>query len=199
MREAGDLDFYPYQRNGAMTSARLAALFVVGALAAPSARTAQDPKPITESVTAKATIEAIDQTSKKITLKGEKGNFVEVDASALPRFDQLKVGDVVTATYTESLAVHVRQPGEPAPSPGSDAVTRRSGAPGGTVAQQRTVTVTIQAIDSKTPSVTIKTADGRVLTFRVENPKNLEKVKVGDTVDVTYTEALLLKADPAPK
>ena len=47
--------------------------------------------------------------------------------------------------------------------------------------------------------MTIKTADGRVLTFRVENPKNLEKVKVGDTVDVTYTQGLLLKADPAAK
>ena len=76
-------------------------------------------------------------------------------------------------------------------------MTRREGAPGASAARQRTVTVTIQEIDPKTPSVTIKTADGRVLTFRVENPKNLEKVKVGDTVDVTYTQGLLLKADPA--
>jgi Cu/Ag efflux protein CusF len=182
-----------------MTAARLTAVFVVGALAALPARAAQDPKPITESVTVKATIEAIDQTSKKVTLKGPKGNFVEVDASGLPRFDQLKVGDVVTATYSESLAVHIRKPGEPAPPAASDTLTRREGAPGASASRQRTVTVTIQAIDPKTPSVTIKTADGRVLTFRVENPKNLEKVKVGDTVDVTYTEALLLKADPAAK
>ncbi len=182
-----------------MTSARLAALFVVGALAALPARAAQDPKPITESVTIKATIEAIDQTAKKVTLKGPKGNFVEVDASGMPRFDQLKVGDVVTATYYESLAVHIRMPGESAPTAGSAAITPRPGAPGATAARQRTVTVTVQAIDRKAPSVTIKTEDGRVLSFRVENPKNLENVKVGDKVDVTYTEALLLKADPAGK
>ena len=182
-----------------MTSARLAVLFVVGVFVALPARAAQDPKPITESVTVKATIEAIDQTSKRVTLKGEKGNYVEVDGSAMPRFSELKVGDVVTATYSESLAVHVRKPGEPAPPAGSDTVTRREGAPGASAARQRTVTVTIQDINPKTPSVTIKTADGRVLTFRVENPKNLEKVKVGDTVDVTYTQGLLLKADPAGK
>jgi Cu/Ag efflux protein CusF len=182
-----------------MTSARLAVLFVVGALVALPALAAQDPKPITESVTIKATIEAIDQTTKRVTLKGPKGNFVEVDASGAPRFDQLKVGDVVTATYSESLAVHVRKPGDPAPTTGSDSVTPRAGAPGATASRQRTVTVTVQAIDPKTPSVTIKTPDARVLTFRVENPKNLEGVKVGDQVDVTYTEALLLKVDPAVK
>ena len=99
----------------------------------------------------KATIEAIDQTSKRVTLKGEKGNYVEVDASAMPRFNQLKVGDVVTATYSESLAVHVRKPGEPAPPAASDSVTRREGAPGASAARQRTVTVTIQAIKIPRP------------------------------------------------
>jgi Cu/Ag efflux protein CusF len=144
-----------------MTLVRFATLFVVGSLAALPVRAAQDPKPVTESVTLKATIEAIDQTSKRITLKGEKGNYVEVDGSSMPRFDQLKVGDVVTATYYESLAVHVRKPGDPAPAAGSAAITPRPGAPGGTAARQRTVTVVIQAIDAKTPSVTVKTADGR--------------------------------------
>jgi Cu/Ag efflux protein CusF len=172
-------------------------VLVLGSLAALPARAAQDPKPISESVTLKATIEAIDQTSKKVTLKGPKGNYVEVDASTMPRFDQLKVGDVITATYTESLAVHIRKPGEPAPPASADSVTRREGAPGATAARQRTATVVVQAIDPKAPSVTVKTSDGRVLSFRVEDPKNLEKVKVGDTVDVTFTESLLIKADPA--
>jgi Cu/Ag efflux protein CusF len=180
-----------------MTLARLATLVVVGSLVALPARAAQDPKKMSESVTIKATIEAIDQTAKKVTLKGPRGNYVEVDASTMPRFDQLKVGDVVTATYTESLAVHIRKPGEPAPTAGSDTVTRREGAPGATAQRQRTVSVDVQAIDKQASSITVKTADGRVLSFRVENPKNLETVKVGDKVDVTYTEALLIKADPA--
>jgi hypothetical protein len=31
----------------------------------------------------------------------------------------------------------------------------------------------------------------------VQDPKRLEGVKVGDTVDVTYTQAILLSVDPA--
>jgi Cu/Ag efflux protein CusF len=173
--------------------ARLAVLFVLGSLVT---LVAQAPPPVSDSVTIKATIEAIDKTAKTVTLKGPKGNLVEVDASGAPRFDQLKVGDVVSATYYESVAVRIRKPGEPAPAAGSDAVTPRAGAPGATAARQRTVSVVVQAIDASIPSVTIKTADGRVMSFRVQNPKNLEGVKVGDTVDVTYTEALLVKVDP---
>jgi Cu/Ag efflux protein CusF len=180
-----------------MLTARFAAIVVIGSFAWLSTVSAQDPKPITESVTVQATIEAIDKTAKTVTLKGPKGNLVDVDASGVARFDQLKVGDVVTATYSESLAVHVRKPGEPAPTAGSAAVTPRPGAPGATAARQRTVTVTVEAIDPKVPSVTVKSPDGRVLSFRIQDPKNIEGLKVGDKVDVTYTQALLLKVDPA--
>jgi Cu/Ag efflux protein CusF len=180
-----------------MLTARFAAIVVIGSFAWLSTVSAQDPKPITESVTVQATIEAIDKTAKTVTLKGPKGNLVDVDASGVARFDQLKVGDVVTATYSESLAVHVRKPGEPAPTAGSAAVTPRPGTPGATAARQRTVTVTVEAIDPKVPSVTVKSLDGRVLSFRIQDPKNIEGLKVGDKVDVTYTQALLLKVDPA--
>jgi Cu/Ag efflux protein CusF len=172
------------------------ALLIASYAAASALAAAQGPKPITESVTIQATIEAIDATAKTVTLKGPKGNLVDVDASGFPRFSQLKVGDVVTATYSESLAVQVRKPGDPAPTAGSAAVTPREGGPGATAAQQRTASVVVQAIDPKAPSVTVKTTDGRVLSFRIQDPKNLAGIKVGDTVDVTYTQALLLKADP---
>jgi Cu/Ag efflux protein CusF len=182
------------------TKRRSAALLVaVGLAALPALARAQDPKPITESVTITATIEAIDKTAKKVTLKGPKGNYVEVDASGVPRFDQLKVGDQVSATYYESLAVHVRKPGDPAPTAGSTGVTQKEGAPGATAARQQTVTVTVEAVDVNAPSVTVKTADGRVLSFRVQDPKNLAGIKVGDKVDVTYTQALLVKVDPPAK
>jgi hypothetical protein len=52
--------------------------------------------------------------------------------------------------------------------------------------------VTVNAIDMKVPSVTITAADGRRMSFRVENPKNLAGVKVGDKVQITYTQALAI-------
>jgi hypothetical protein len=160
-----------------ITKRTIATAFVVaGLVGLPALARSQDPKPITDSVTITATIEAIDKTAKKVTLKGPKGNFVEVDATDVPRFDQLKVGDQVSATYYESLAVHVRKPGDPAPTAGSGAVTPREGAPGATAARQRTVTVTVEAIDMVAPSVTIKTAVPRP---GPEEPRNRQGGRQG--------------------
>ncbi len=50
--------------------------------------------------------------------------------------------------------------------------------------------VTVMAIDPKVPSITIQKADGGKMSLKVENPKNIEGVKVGDKVQITYTQAL---------
>jgi Cu/Ag efflux protein CusF len=52
--------------------------------------------------------------------------------------------------------------------------------------------VTIKAIDANVPSVTVLTEDGRSASCKVEDKKNLEGVKVGDKVEVTYTEAFAI-------
>jgi Cu/Ag efflux protein CusF len=161
----------------------------------------QEQKPLatSESVTAKATVEAIDKTNRIVTLKGPEGNLVMVKADpSVKRFDELKVGDVVTATYTESIAVKVRKPGEPDPDKNIETVTPRPGTkPGATVTREQTITVTVEDIDRTAPSVTVKGPEGKVMSFRVRDPQRLEGVKVGDKVDITYTQSMLLKADPA--
>jgi hypothetical protein len=155
------------------------------------------PKPLTEKVTVTATIEAIDRANRLVTLKGEKGNVQTLQVGQqMKRFDELKVGDSVRATYMESVAVVVRQPGQPAPTSGS-AVTRSTGTPGATAAVQETVTVTVVSVDKAKQAVTVKRKDGSEVSMRVENPKYLEAVKPGDTVDITYTRALLVEVEPA--
>ena len=113
----------------------------------------------------------------------------------MKRFNELKVGDKVSATYTESVAVNVRQPGQPAPT-SSSAVTPSTGTPGAAAAAQDTITVTVVSVDKANQSVSVKRKDGSDVSMRVENPKYLEAVKAGDTVDITYTRALLLEVAP---
>jgi Cu/Ag efflux protein CusF len=150
------------------------------------------------SVSATATIQAIDKANRVITIRDEKG--VEDAFSVGPevkRFDELNVGDKVKLTYSESLVLHVRKPGDPAPTAGDQVGGARStGAPGATIARQLTTTVEVLAIDQKLPSITVKTADGRTVTRKVENRKNLEGVKVGDKIDITYTQAAVLEIEP---
>ena len=158
--------------------------------------------PVVESTpqTVTATIESIDKANRTITLKGVKGDSVEIKApDEMEGFNSLRVGDQVTATYYEAVVVNVRKPGAPAPSSPPVVMTeRKDRVPGSETRRQQTFTVTIEAIDEKAPSVTVKGPQGRVVTLAVRDPKQLKSVKVGDTVDVTYYESLLIKtARPA--
>ena len=172
----------------------LAVLAVVVAL--PLLARAQAPVTKADSVEVTATIEAIDHNSRLITLKDQNGVTQTIyTGPEVKRFDELKVGDTVTFRYTEAVAYKIRKPGEPAsaPAPAGPTITRGTGArPSGVVSQQQTGTVTIKAIDLKIPSVTVLTADGRTVSLKVEEKKNLEGFKVGDKVEITYTEALMI-------
>ena len=154
----------------------------------------------TESVTVNATITAIDKTNRVVTLRGPQGNSVMVYADeGVKRFNDLKVGDQVAATYSESIALSVRPAGQSAPPQDTQTVTRRAGGPGGTVTVQQNVSVTVEEIDRAAQSVTVKGPEGRIQTVHVSDPKNLQNFKVGDKVDISYTQALLLRVDPPTK
>ncbi|HUL72311.1 MAG TPA: hypothetical protein VLT86_04375 [Vicinamibacterales bacterium] len=151
------------------------------------------------TVTETFTIEAIDHSARVVTLKDKNGALSDVVCGPeVQRFDALKVGDKVTMRYYESLVSAIKATNAPPKPPMQAAVTRTPGnKPGGTISQQFTATVTIVAIDPKVPSVTIKGSDGRTLSFKVEDKKNLEGFKAGDTVEITYTQALAISVTPA--
>lgn len=152
-----------------------------------------------DSVTMKASIEAIDKTLRSVTLKGPRGNLVTVYADeTFKRFDQLKVGDIVTATITVAVAARIRKAGDPEPKESKETSSIFKEKIGGKAYAESTITVSVEEIDRTAPSVTVKTADGRVLSFRVKNAANLKNLKVGDQVDVTVGLGLLLSVDPAP-
>jgi hypothetical protein len=166
---------------------------LIGLMSAPLAQ-AQQPVTKANSVTTTATIQAIDSTTRRVTLRNEKGEEDTFTVGPLvTRFDQFKVGDKIKMTYYESLVFQLRKPGDK-PNPQSDeaAISRAKGAlPGGTVARQEKRTVTVKAIDMAVPSITVTTEDGRTVTRKIEDKKNLNGVAVGDKIDITYTEALL--------
>jgi Cu/Ag efflux protein CusF len=170
----------------------LVALAVLVAL--PIVALAQKPVTRTDAVDVTARIEAIDKSTRLVTLKDAKGETESIYCGPeVKRFDELKVGDTVTFSYRESLAYKIRKPGQPgSAAPATDPkVTRTPGAkPGGTISQQDTATVTVKAVDLVVPSITVLTEDGRTVTFRVDDKKVLDGVKAGDRVEVTYTQAL---------
>jgi len=155
------------------------------------------------AVTETFTIVAIDSQNRLVTLK-DKDGFVELIYAGpeVQRFDALKVGDKVTFRYHESIVYAIQKPGAtpPAASAGGIATVRNPGSkPGATLSQQMTATVTVQTINLKIPSVTITMDDGSWASFKVENKKNLDGVKAGDRVQITYTQALAISVETPGK
>jgi len=153
-----------------------------------------------KTMSSTATILAIDSTARMITLRDSSGvEDVYTVGPEVQRFNELKVGDSVKTTYYESTVLQIRKPGAtPGPIGTSGAVTAGSGAlPAGTMSVQEKMTVTVKSIDPSIPSITVTTPDGRTVTRKVEDKKNLEGVNVGDKIDVTYTRAALVSIDRA--
>jgi Cu/Ag efflux protein CusF len=153
-------------------------------------------------VTATATIQAIDSATRKVTLRTEDG---EEDAFVAPpemtRFSELKVGDRVRLSYYASVVFQVRKPGEaPTGTAAVDAAFERakSGLPAGLLSAQQKQTVTVKQVDLSEPSLTVTTADGRVVTRKIQDKTKIEAIKPGDQIDITYTEALLASIERVP-
>jgi hypothetical protein len=152
-----------------------------------------------EMVTVTVTIEAIESATRTLTVKNDKGLYETIQAPPeVKRFSELKVGDKITARYYDNLVVRMKKPGEAAVDVDSAALTRGEGQrPAGTAATQRTITVTITNIDPKATSVTVKGPNGYTYSRRVADKKAFALLKVGDQLDMTWTEALLISVESA--
>jgi len=187
-----------YQASLAMVLVALSATTMASAAEPQQALPAEA---IVSSTEVTATVTKIDQATREVTLKPEDGDeFSFVASDEVKNLGQVKVGDRVTVTYAEALAYEVKKGGAVA-SP-TTVVAGKSADPGakpaGAIARQTTATVAIVAIDPKVPSVTFKGPAGNTKTIKVMHPEKLQGVQVGDTVELTYTEALAIKLEAAP-
>src|SRR5512136_2351352 len=131
----------------------LFALSLAGAALAAEKAAPADTRPSGKKervVTATATVQAVDLEKRIVTLKGPKGNVFDVTVGEEARnLPQVKVGDLVTVKYYESVAYRLLKPGEAtAGTQEAEIVSRaKPGAkPGGVVGREVTITATIQAI-----------------------------------------------------
>jgi len=156
----------------------------------------------TQTVTATAVVAAIDLQTREVTLKDQEGKtFSFVASKDVRNLNQVKVGDTVKVTYTESIAIDVRR--EEGTTPSATAGTSVSAAPegarpGGKAAGTVTVSARIIGVDPQTNHVTLQGPEGNIRVIQVRDPKKLENVKVGDMVYATYTESLGIAVEPVP-
>jgi hypothetical protein len=146
-----------------------------------------------------ATVEAIDQAKREVTLKGPKGNTLVLPVSAEAKnFDQVKVGDKVVVGYIEALSLTLKKGGKELPSKTEKADMARAEAgtqPGGAAVHQVSVTADVTAKDAKKHTVTLK-GPQQTVDLKVRDPEQFKLIKVGDQIEAVYSEGLAVTLEP---
>lgn len=156
---------------------------------------------VVASASAVATVEAIDQKTREVTLRKEDGELVTLVVSEEARnLAQVVKGDVVTVAYEVGLVVGLGPPGkDPIRVEDSQIARAPTGAkPAGAVQKTIAVTATVVGIDTATHTVTLK-GPKQTVALPVSKDVDLTKVKVGDQVGAIYQESFALKVEPAKK
>ena len=118
------------------------------------------------------------------------------------RFEQVKVGDTVTATYYDRVSLRPKPAGEPPVDRIMEPTTvgTPGALPGATRTRQRITTVTITGWDPVNRVVSFTTPNGTAYSrglMDTTDAKIIEDLKVGSSVDVTRTEAVTVQVQPA--
>lgn len=148
-----------------------------------------------------AKVEAIDLKTRRVTLRSLEGReftiHVGKEAVNLP---QVKKGDTVEITYGQELTVRMAEPGEVRNEQATVLTGAKPGAkPHGVGFAETHVTAKILDLDKTNELAKLEFTDGSQAVVKVQNPANLDKVKVGDTIAISYLEVLEIKVQGAKR
>lgn len=149
-----------------------------------------------------STVVGIEADTRTVWLKDGKGKVVQVAVGEEARnFDQLKIGDVVTAEYSEAITVTLKKGGKPLAANEHQSLERTpAGAkPGGTIGREVTIIANVTAVNHQTGMVTLKGPQGNSIDLAVRDPDQLKLIKKGDQMEVVYKEAVAISVEPKSK
>jgi Cu/Ag efflux protein CusF len=149
-----------------------------------------------------AVVEKVDVAKRKVTLRTTEGTTTLNVGDEVKNLPQVKRGDEVIVNYYESTAIQVKKPGqaEMGMVAGQDVETAKLGEkPAAAVANAVQITAKIVAIDREAGKVTLEGESGERVTIDVHNPEHFAAIAVGDLVEITYTEAMAISVEAAPR
>jgi Cu/Ag efflux protein CusF len=159
-----------------------------------------------EKMSATATVTKINTAKRQLMLKDDQGKQFELDVpEKVSGFDQIKKGDKVSVDYYSSVALSLKKSGAGAGASSGMTSTEEKvpgPLPGGVVARTVHSTVEVMKVDKADNKITVKTASGDVDTIDVKDSAmqaDLDKIKKGDKIKASYTEAVAISVTPAGK
>ena len=177
----------------AANAALLALSLAFGNVLAADAPAAATPGAVLADTTrVEAEVVGVDKKSRTVTLKGPEGNVFDVTVGKeVKNFPQIKVGDRVIAEYAEALALKLKKgSGLRETVEKSDMQTAKPGQkPGAVKTREVDFVADVVDVDSKTGTVTILGAKGRIVKLKIKDPAVLAEIKKGDQIEGTYVQA----------
>lgn len=181
-------------------SACILASVPAAAIAASDATSAES----SETIRTTVTVESVDVPQRLLTVKHKSGEMQTIDVQETVRnLDQLRKGDKITIRYKQAVAAAIKPPGTGVKGVEAKESVQRAKpgeTPGGVAERQARATITVKAVDLKRNALTFVNPQGLTRTIAVKNPDMrayLRKLKPGDEVEVTYTEALIVDVEQA--
>jgi hypothetical protein len=155
-----------------------------------------------ETLTATATVQAIDLQTREVTLKDQKGRVFTIKVSDEVRnLPQVRVGDRVVVTYQEAVAIQLTGKAGTGISTRTDTLSAGRAQPGqlpaGVVRDTVRITANIVEVDVKNRHVLIRGATRWVL-LKVPSDFDISKFRVGEEVEAEFVQELAIAVEPAP-
>ncbi len=143
-----------------------------------------------------ANIEAVDHKHRTVTLKGPMGRSETLKVGPMVKnFAQVKAGDELVVKYAEAVSVKLEKGAvtRSASMTTMEPVTAPAGSKPGLAAERQTVIVAkVVDLDPKRQEVLLQGPNNGYAEVKVKDPAVFSDVKVGDHVQVTYTEAVVI-------
>ena len=155
-----------------------------------------------QTVTATAQVEAINHETREVTLLLENGDtFTSQVSDDARNLDQVSVGDVVYAHYTESVSIEVVESdgAEPEAYIQEDLARTAEGKMPGVAAMESAVaTAIVEEINLDDNTFKLREPDGEIRQYTARNPGNLRMAEVGDKVITTVTTSVVITVESRP-
>jgi translation initiation factor IF-1 len=180
------------------------ALFAMITLSA--CESSSPPRPmqtIEDTVEASATVESVDVLNRLMTIKTEAGDLVTLEVGPeVQNLVQVRQGDRVVVRYREAIGARISNDaaGQPVSIDVDTDRARLGQRPSARASATTNVPVTINSVDTRSNLVTFSGPDGLVRSITVATPEGrdfIRQLKKGDTVVLSFTEALAVSVEPA--
>ena len=150
---------------------------------------------VMDVVSAVATVQSVNASNRIVVLQRPDGSLITYECGPeVINFDQIQVGDQVTAQVAEDVAIGLVKGGVPPMAGAANIMVRAplGEKPAGKMVNTVGFTAKVMSVDKLNREVTLQMADGSTRTVKVGPNIKLSKVKPGNAVGVRLTRAFMI-------